>query len=226
MKYILVDFENVHESNYKELLSQDVYLEVFLGESQNKIPTDLVLGIQDAVGLGRLIQISGNGKNALDFHIAYELGRIFSENKDAECIVVSKDTGYNPLIAKICKDFAKKCCRRVNSISELLPVQKQPAEKKPAATKPAAAKSVAAKPQPAPKKTAQSKNNTMTWDMVLKLLKGQKTLSTKKSSLAASIQSWAKQKKLKLTSADKIIEELQKNKHLEVLATGKIKYLL
>lgn len=58
-KYILVDFENVLESNYKESLSQDIRLKVFLGKSQNKIPTELVLGIQDAAGLGRLIQISG-----------------------------------------------------------------------------------------------------------------------------------------------------------------------
>ncbi|MCQ2092460.1 MAG: PIN domain-containing protein [Fibrobacter sp.] len=221
MKYILVDYENVHDLDYSSFLKSGMVVKVFVGESQAKITTDFAMLMQKYKDLLFLSQISGNGKNALDFHIAYEMGRIFCTDQSAVCYVFSKDTGYDPLIENIRKQYGKKHCYRVDTLSAI-PLPKPETSK----AKPAAAKSVAAKPQPAPKKTAQSKNNTMTWDMVLKLLKGQKTLSTKKSSLAASIQSWAKQKKLKLTSADKIIEELQKNKHLEVLATGKIKYLL
>lgn len=239
MKFILVDFENVHESNYKELLSKDVRLEIFLGESQNKIPTDLVLGIQNAPGLGMLIQISGNGKNALDFHIAYELGRIFNEYKDAECVIVSKDTGYDPLIEKICKDFEKKCCRRVCSVAELLPAkkkaaetktaEKKPVEKKPVEKKPAAApKTAVAKPAKAEKVKAAEKNVTVIdLPRVLKWLKKNKeNRPVDKESLVSTIHSWGKMNGFKKKAAEKIVKDLQSQKALDVLPDGKIKYLL
>jgi len=44
------------------------------------------------------LQIDGNGKNALDFHIAYYIGRLAAENPDASFYVISKDTGFDPLI--------------------------------------------------------------------------------------------------------------------------------
>lgn len=220
-KYILVDFENVHESNYKELLSQDVHLEVFLGESQNKIPTELVLGIQDAVGLGRLIQISGNGKNALDFHIAYELGRIFSNDRDAECVIISKDTGYDPLIENICKEFGKKSCSRVESIEKIVLPKKK-------ATKTNVPKKKAEpKPQTTPKASAKVES-ILSMENIIKWL--QKSSQNRPSSVDAfvkAIQNLAKPKGgIKKKQVEALLEKLKSMHKLTVSDTGKISYKL
>ena len=44
------------------------------------------------------IQISGSGKNALDFHIAYYLA-INRAQPDTEHYIISKDAGFDPLIS-------------------------------------------------------------------------------------------------------------------------------
>jgi hypothetical protein len=44
------------------------------------------------------VQMDGNGTNALDFHIAYYIGRLAAEYPDAYFHIISKDTGFDPLI--------------------------------------------------------------------------------------------------------------------------------
>ncbi len=218
-KYILVDFENVHESNYKDLLSKDIRLKVFLGESQNKIPTELVLGIQDAAGLGRLIQISGNGKNALDFHIAYELGRIFSNDKNAECIIVSKDTGYDPLIENIRKEFGKNSCCRVESIEKLGSPKKTTTKAK------TPEKKTEPKPQTTPKASAKvdtilSPENIIKW-----LRKNSKNRPSSVDAFVKSVQNLAKSKGgIKKKQVEALLKNLESQKMLVISDTGKISY--
>ena len=60
--------------------------------------------------LGEWIKIEGAGPNALDFHIAYTLGLLSASEKDVTYIVVSKDTGFDPLIAFMNAN-GLKCCR-------------------------------------------------------------------------------------------------------------------
>ncbi|MCQ2121623.1 MAG: PIN domain-containing protein [Fibrobacter sp.] len=220
-KYILVDFENVHESNYKELLSQNVHLKVFLGESQNKIPTELVLGIQDAVGLGRLIQISGNGKNALDFHIAYELGRLFSNDKNAECIIISKDTGYDPLIENIRKEFGKKSCSRIESI-EKIGTPKKAATKVKTLEKKAEPKQKTTPKISAKADTILSLENTIKW-----LQKSSKNRPSSVDAFVKSVQNLAKPKGgIKKKQVETLLKDLESKKKLTISETGKINYKL
>jgi hypothetical protein len=47
--------------------------------------------------------ISGNGPNALDFHIAYYVGEISQKDPDAYFHIISKDTGFDPLIQHLRK---------------------------------------------------------------------------------------------------------------------------
>ncbi|WP_370868178.1 PIN domain-containing protein [Sulfuriferula sp.] len=42
-------------------------------------------------------KIEGTGKNALDFHIAFQLGRTIETAPQTECFVLSKDKGFDPL---------------------------------------------------------------------------------------------------------------------------------
>jgi hypothetical protein len=44
------------------------------------------------------IQISGNGSNALDFHIAFTIGELSKSDPNAYFHIISKDTGFDPLI--------------------------------------------------------------------------------------------------------------------------------
>ena len=42
--------------------------------------------------------MSGNGPNALDFHIAYYVGELAAKDPNGYFHIISKDTGFDPLI--------------------------------------------------------------------------------------------------------------------------------
>ena len=73
-------------------------LKVFYGASQTKMSTTLAAAIQPLGSDAEYIAIDGSGRNALDFHITYYIGRLSSEDPNAIFHIVSKDTGYDPLI--------------------------------------------------------------------------------------------------------------------------------
>ena len=97
MNYILVDFENVQPKSLEQLTDNHFKVILFVGASQGKLPRELKLSAQRLGSRLRQIKISGHGSNALDFHIAYYLGR--HANEPSACFhIISKDTGYDPLI--------------------------------------------------------------------------------------------------------------------------------
>jgi hypothetical protein len=71
---------------------------VFVGANQAKLPFDLASAMQELGDAGRYIKIAGSGKNALDFHIAYYIGELAAEDPGAYFHIISKDTGFDPLI--------------------------------------------------------------------------------------------------------------------------------
>jgi hypothetical protein len=72
---------------------------IMVGETQNKIPTNLVQKTQPFGNSIEWLQIKSNRKkNALDFFIVYFLGNYISTKKNKEYIIYSKDKGYDPLI--------------------------------------------------------------------------------------------------------------------------------
>ena len=44
------------------------------------------------------VKISGNGKNALDFHIAFYIGQLAAKDPTAYFHIISKDGGFDPLL--------------------------------------------------------------------------------------------------------------------------------
>jgi hypothetical protein len=44
------------------------------------------------------VKISGNGPNALDFHIAFYIGQLAAGDSSAHFHIISRDTGFDPLI--------------------------------------------------------------------------------------------------------------------------------
>jgi hypothetical protein len=101
-RVLLVDYENVSKVDLGAIPS-GVRVPFFFGASQKKVSTEF---LRDALKLGPLfepIDIEGQGKNALDFHIAFYLGEYLARDRDTQCVILSKDTGFDPLIGHLKK---------------------------------------------------------------------------------------------------------------------------
>lgn len=96
--YVLVDFENVRPKNLEILAKHPFKVFVFVGANQTKVPYNLAAAMQKMGAGAEYIKISGNGRNALDFHIAFYVGKLSAEDPDAHFHIISKDTGFDPLI--------------------------------------------------------------------------------------------------------------------------------
>ena len=100
-QYVLIDHENVQPKDLGLLDGQALKVIVFLGASQKKISTELARALQRRGHDGEYIEISGNGRNALDFHIAFYLGDLAAKSPGASFHVISKDDGYDPLLSHL-----------------------------------------------------------------------------------------------------------------------------
>lgn len=96
--FVLIDMENVQPANLEMLVGQPYRVYLFLGESPAKIPRDIVIPMQHLGKESQYIEMSGNGPNALDFHIAYYLGKLAAAHPRSHYYIVSKDKGFDPLI--------------------------------------------------------------------------------------------------------------------------------
>ena len=102
--YILIDFENVQPKNLNILLDHSFKIYVFVGENQEKIPFHLAETMQSFGENAKYIKISGNGKNALDFHLAFYLGILSIKDTEGYYHIISKDTGFDPLVKHLRKN--------------------------------------------------------------------------------------------------------------------------
>ena len=115
--YIMIDMENVVPDNL-ELLDQDwVKVLLFVGKNQTKLPISMVKAVQRLGSRAQYVEMSGTGHNALDFHIAFYIGRIAATDKDAYFHIISNDTGFDPLIAHLKQEHV--LADRVTKIEEI-----------------------------------------------------------------------------------------------------------
>tara|TARA_R110002049_G_scaffold138614_2_gene298779 strand:+ start:4663 stop:5265 length:603 start_codon:yes stop_codon:yes gene_type:complete len=96
--YVLIDFENVQPSNLEVLKQHPFKVFVFVGANQARIPLELAVAMQALGESGQYIEISGSGKNALDFHIACYIGELSAKDPTAYFHIISRDTGFDILI--------------------------------------------------------------------------------------------------------------------------------
>lgn len=99
--YVLIDLENVQPKNIGVLSGHDFKVIVFVGEKQSKISFDLALELQRLGDNAEYIKITGNGPNALDFHIAFYIGEFSQLTPNNYFHIISKDRGFDPLIAHL-----------------------------------------------------------------------------------------------------------------------------
>jgi hypothetical protein len=117
-KLLLVDFENVQPINISHLDDRTNVI-IFVGTNQKTIPVELVVSTQRLGERIKWQKVEGNGANALDFHIACHLGRMWEKSPEVDCIVLSKDKGFDPLLCHLNKIGLK--CKRINSLLTLNP---------------------------------------------------------------------------------------------------------
>jgi len=99
--YVLIDYENVQPKSIPALDNENFRVIVFVGVNQAKVTFTVASVLQRMGSRAEYIQISGSGSNALDFHIAFYIGRLSAKDPDACFAIISKDTGFDPLIAHL-----------------------------------------------------------------------------------------------------------------------------
>ena len=111
--YILIDYENVQEKSLALLKGDQFQVRIFLGPNNTKLPVELVLAMHELGERANYVMLETPGINALDFHIAYYLGVLAANDPTGSFHIVSKDTGFDPLI----KHMKAKKIYAVRSVS-------------------------------------------------------------------------------------------------------------
>jgi hypothetical protein len=233
--FFLIDFENVQPKALGRLQPGTARIKVFLGQHQSKLMLELVQALQPFGKDAEYIQITGSGPDAVDFHIAFYIGRLASAHPGASFTIVSKDRGFDPLVRHLV-DTLRIECRRVPEIPESAATTpaKAKAAKQSSAAKKAAKKFIvtvdppapapAAKPSaaPAPMTSKPATARTRATAVVGWLQKSSRpaTLSKLRSSIRAQFKPPLDDKQV-----DAVIQSLQGSKKLLVAGT-KVTYTL
>lgn len=136
---LFVDYEN-RKLDLRQIPAE-VLVHFYLGAAEKSVPVELFRSSRELGDRFVHVDIEGQGKNALDFHIAFYLGEILSSEPTANCIILSGDQGFDPLVKHLRgRGFSVK---RAETIAEAFGTSKPKAEK-PKAEKPKAAPAVAA----------------------------------------------------------------------------------
>lgn len=96
--FFLIDFENVQPKALSRLKPGSARIKVFLGAHQSKLMLELVQALQPFGNDAEYIQITGSGPDAVDFHIAFYIGRLALSEPGATFNIISKDRGFDPLV--------------------------------------------------------------------------------------------------------------------------------
>lgn len=100
-RIILVDYENV-QPVAEEMQGVDAtrhLLKIFHGPGQNALPIRLAAALLPIGPAVELIQCEKPGKDALDFHLAFHLGRLSVQYPQAQFLIVSRDRkGFAQLV--------------------------------------------------------------------------------------------------------------------------------
>jgi hypothetical protein len=115
--FVLIDYENVQPATIECLDHDHFKILVFIGAHQTKVIFDVAAALQQLGTRATYIKISGNGANALDFHIAFYIGQLATQEPDAYFHIISKDTGFDPLIQHL--KSKKIFAQRTQSVTDI-----------------------------------------------------------------------------------------------------------
>ena len=96
--HVFVDFENVHKIDLAVIGSKAVSFTLLVGPKQAKLDVALVEKLFEHAVSVQLVRLTSAGRNALDFAVAYYLGRAAAFDPTGCFHIVSKDGGFDPLV--------------------------------------------------------------------------------------------------------------------------------
>ncbi|MEW5837584.1 MAG: PIN domain-containing protein [Pseudomonadota bacterium] len=103
INYIFIDFENVQPPDIDLIQKNSFIVKIFVGANQTKIPIKIATAIQKLGDKAEYILLDSSGHNALDFHISYYIGSLVEIDPKGYFHIISKDSGFDPLIAHLKK---------------------------------------------------------------------------------------------------------------------------
>ena len=186
--HVLIDFENVHVKSLDLLDGEHYRVIVFLGPKNTKLPVELVIAMQKFGARGEYVMLESPGANALDFHIAFHLGRLATEDPSGFFHIISKDTGFDPLIQHL---KARKVFSARSTSIEQMPCFRAGSNPTPKPTpSPAPAPAPAPKSLPAsqPEATAPSTVDALCTVAIAQLVAMKRARPAKLSTLHSTIQ--------------------------------------
>lgn len=101
VNHVFVDFENVHKVDLAVIGSKAVSFTLLVGPRQTKLDVSLVEKLFEHAVSVELVRLTSAGRNALDFTLAYYVGHAVAADPTGHFYIISKDTGYDPLIAHL-----------------------------------------------------------------------------------------------------------------------------
>jgi hypothetical protein len=119
---------------------------LLVGARQMKLDISLVEKLFEHAASVQLVRLTSAGRNALDFTLAYHVGRAVAADPSGLFHIISKDAGFDPLIAHL-RSRHIKAYRHNDFVPLTFAGSTRPSAPIPAAT---------AKPKPQPKPKARS----------------------------------------------------------------------
>ena len=190
--FVLSDFENVQFKDIGSLKPGECRIKLFVGQSQTRMPVELFEALRPFGTDADVVRISGSGPNALDFHIAFYVGRPAAEFPDARFSIISRDTGFDPLIKHLASQNI--ACERLGKVPAApkpsVPSAHAAAKKKANASRKSAAKNVVVTVLPASQaKSAATAAEANTESRAAEALKRLKDMSSSRPTRAMMLRS-------------------------------------
>lgn len=202
--HVFVDFENVQKIDLSKIGIKSSHFTILLGPRQTKLDTDLVEKLIEHSDSVKMIRLESSGKNALDFVLAYYVGRTTTAYPSTHIHIVSRDTGFEPLIEHLNKQHIR--AQRHDSFESLT-------FSNPATPATAAAKKEATQP------------DDHSARVLAHLRKNSKNRPKKKTTLLRTIKSQLGKDTTDAT-AESVFEALRKRGYLSVGENGALTYKL
>ena len=117
INFVLIDSENVKLEYIEKLKHEHFRVVLFVGANLNQLSFPIVNAVQSLGSNGSYVKISSHGPSALDFHIAYYIGKLAAAHPGAYFHIISKDKGFDPLIMHLKNQ--KIFCSRSASVLEI-----------------------------------------------------------------------------------------------------------
>jgi len=99
--YILIDYENVQPDGLAPLQADPVRVYLFVGDPEASLPFDLVSSVQALGDRATYVPVTGDGRRALELHVACYLGRLAERDPEGHLHLVSPDEGFDAFIAQL-----------------------------------------------------------------------------------------------------------------------------